>query len=220
MPIRVLIADDHAILREGLSSLLRKDSEFQVVGEAQDGEEALELMRKLRPDVAVLDISMPKLNGIEVCRKIQAELPSIRVVALSLHQESHILLGILKAGALGYVVKNSAFQELSTAIRAVAAGQNYVSPALSGQLIGEALKPQLGSVMGLSERELKIVKWLSEGWTSKQMSAELGVSIKTVDTQRRQIMDRLKIDSIAELTKYALREGLTTLNVTPPENSK
>jgi DNA-binding NarL/FixJ family response regulator len=154
-----------------------------------------------------------------VCRTITAELPSLRVVALSLHEDSHVLMGILKAGAQGYVLKNSAFQELAAAIHAVAGGQKYVSPALSSLLIGEALKPASPASAGtLNEREQKIVKWLSEGWTSKQIAAQLGVSIKTVDTQRRQIMERLKIDSIAELTKYAVREGLTTLNSAPPQS--
>ena len=218
MAIRILIADDHAIVREGLSSLLRKEADFDVVGEAHDGPSALELLRKTKPDVAVLDISMPPPNGIEVCRTIKTELPGIKIIALSLHNERQILFGVLKAGALGYVLKNSAFQELAMAIRQVATGQSYVSPALSSLLIDEALNPQTGhSAGGLTEREQKIVKLLSEGSTSKQIAADLGVSIKTVDTQRRQIMDKLKVNSVAELTKFALRAGLTTLDELPPE---
>ncbi len=217
MPIRILIADDHAILRDGLASLLSKEADFEVVGQAHDGPSALELLRKLKPDVAVLDISMPPPNGIEVCRTIKSELPSIKIIALSLHNERQILFGILKAGALGYVLKNCAYQELANAIRLVAAGQSYVSPVLSSLLIDEALNPQPGgSASVLTEREQKIVKLLSEGSTSKQIASDLGVSIKTVDTQRRQIMDKLKVNSVAELTKFALRAGLTSLDELPP----
>ena len=218
MAIRILVADDHAILREGLSSLLRKESDFDLVGEAHDGLSALDLMRKLKPDVAVIDISMPKPDGIEVCRTMTAQQPSTRIIALSLHNERQTLFSILKAGASGYVLKNCAFQELATAIRNVAAGQSYISPKLSNLLIDELVNPQAGNQADvLTEREQKIVKMLSEGSTSKQIAAKLNVSIKTVDTHRRQIMDKLKVNSVAELTKYALRTGMTTLDELPPE---
>jgi two-component system response regulator NreC len=210
----ILIADDHRLLREGLRALLERDG-FQVVAEADNGRSAVRLAKQLQPDIVITDIAMPDLNGIEATRQVRAEAPRSKVLALSMHTESGFVLGILEAGASGYLLKDAAFEELSVAIKAVLKGQIYLSPAITGVVVGQSLG-RVGSKARsqrakLSKREQEVLQLIAEGKSTKEIAATLNVSVKTVETHRKQIMDNLDIHSVAGLTKYAVREGLTSL---------
>jgi two-component system response regulator NreC len=210
----ILIADDHRLLREGLRALLERDG-FQVVAEADNGRSAVRLAKQLQPDIVITDIAMPDLNGIEATRQVRAEAPRSKVLALSMHTESGFVLGILEAGASGYLLKDAAFEELSVAIKAVLKGQIYLSPAITGVVVGQSLG-RLGSKARsqrakLSKREQEVLQLIAEGKSTKEIAATLYVSVKTVESHRKQIMDNLDIHSVAGLTKYAVREGLTSL---------
>lgn len=214
MPQTILIADDHRLLREGLRALLERDG-LQVVAEADNGRSAVRLAKELQPDLVITDIAMPDLNGVEATRQICAEAPRSKVLALSMHTESRFVLGILEAGASGYLLKDAAFEELSGAIKAVLKDQIYLSPAIAGAVVkqslgrlGSKLRPQQAK---LSKREREVLQLIAEGKSTKEIAARLYVSVKTVETHRKQIMDRLGIYSVAELTKYAIREGVTFL---------
>jgi DNA-binding NarL/FixJ family response regulator len=213
--MKVLLADDHKIVRDGLRNLLEKHADIMVAGEAEDGREALHLARKLSPDVVVMDIAMPDLNGIEATRQILAELPDIKVVALSMHSDKRFVAEMLKAGASAYLLKDCAFEELITAIRTIMKDKIYLSPGIAGVVIEDYIRKDSraeSSVFSLlSDREREVLQLMAEGKTTKEMAAHLHVSIKTVETHRTNIMTKLNIHSIAELTKYAIREGLTSL---------
>jgi len=213
--VKILLADDHTIVLEGLKSMLERSSAFTVVGTASDGLAAVKMARDLVPDLAILDISMPALNGIEAARRMLEANPAIRIIILSMHADGRFITEALKAGALGYLLKESAFEELSAAIAAVMAGQAFLSAAITDTVVKDYIRhlERQGSTVFsvLSAREREVLQLLSEGLATKQIAARLGVSIKTVETHRKQIMDKLDIHSIAELTKYAVREGITTL---------
>jgi DNA-binding NarL/FixJ family response regulator len=215
MTVRILIADDHKILREGLKSLLEKQPEFAVVAEAQDGLSAISAARKHKPDIAILDIGMPDLNGIEVTRRIRSELAETRVIALSMHADRRFVMGVLEAGANGYLLKDSAFTELITAVTAVAKGKMYLSPSIAETVVKNSLekldRKEEGSSVLLSGREREVLQMIAEGKSTKEIALKLFVSTKTVETHRKQIMDKLNIRTVAGLTKYAIREGLTSL---------
>ena len=215
MTVKILLADDHTIVLEGLKSMLERSSAFTVVGTASDGLAAVKMARDLVPDLAILDISMPALNGIEAARRMLEANPAIRIIILSMHADGRFITEALKAGALGYLLKESAFEELSAAIAAVMAGQAFLSAAITDTVVKDYIRhlERQGSTVFsvLSAREREVLQLLSEGLATKQIAARLGVSIKTVETHRKQIMDKLDIHSIAELTKYAVREGITTL---------
>ena len=210
----ILIADDHRLLREGLRALLEREG-FQVVGEAENGRAAVKLARQLQPDIVITDIGMPDLNGVDATRQIRAEAPRAKVLALSMHTESRFVLGILEAGASGYLLKDSAFEELSVAIKALLKGQIYLSPAIAGLVVERSLarmdftgRPPQAK---LSKREQEVLQLIAEGKSTREIAAKLYVSVKTVETHRKQIMDKLGIYTVAELTKYAIREGVTFL---------
>ena len=215
MTVRILIADDHKILREGLKSLLEKQPEFAVVAEAQDGLSAISAAKKHKPDIAILDIGMPDLNGIEVTRRIRSEMAETRVIALSMHADRRFVMGILEAGANGYLLKDSAFAELITAVTAVAKGKMYLSPSIAETVVKNSLekldRKEEGSSVLLSGREREVLQMIAEGKSTKEIALKLFVSTKTVETHRKQIMDKLNIRTVAGLTKYAIREGLTSL---------
>ncbi len=216
MSIRILIADDHQIVRQGLRSLIEKTSGMKVVAEAENGREAVQLAGQSKPDVAIMDISMPDLNGMEATRQIVAALPKVKVIALSMHSDKRFVRGMLEAGAAGFLLKDCAFEELSTAVRAVAANKTYLSPGISGIVVegfleGQCPADNLSSPSPLTAREREVLQLLAEGWSTRGMADRLCVSIKTVETHRQRIMDKLEIRNIAELTKYAIREGLTSL---------
>ena len=214
MPPTILIADDHRLLREGLRALLERDG-FRVIGEADNGRSAVRLAKQLQPDIVITDIAMPDLNGVEATRQICVEAPRSKVLALSMHTESRFVLGILEAGASGYLLKDAAFEELTLAIKAVLKGQVYLRPAISGVVLSQSLarfNPNARSDrVQLSKREQEVLQLIAEGQSTKKIAATLHVSVKTVETHRKQIMDKLDIHSVAELTKYAVREGVTFL---------
>ena len=213
---RAIIADDHRIMREGLRSLLEKTGEFECIAEADDGYQAVMLATELRPDVVIMDIAMPNLNGIEATRQIKTELPEVEVVVLSMHATRNYVLQVLQAGASAYLLKDSAFEELSTALLAISRGGMYLSPAITktaalANLKGGSSGGLAGQAEQLTKRELQVLQLIAEGRSTKDIAARLALSVKTVETHRKQIMDKLEIRSIAGLTKYCIREGLTTL---------
>jgi DNA-binding NarL/FixJ family response regulator len=212
LSIRVLIADDHKIVREGLRSILQHDLRMEVVGQAEDGRATIELAKKFRPDVVIMDISMPDLNGMEATRRILEENPSIKVVALSMHSDERFVSEMLKAGASAYLLKDCALDELDRAIRTVMAKQTYISPVIAGTVVKEYVQQlELKRPAVLSPREREVLQMISEGKSAKQIAYQLKVSIKTVEAHRKHIMEKLEIYSVAELTKYAIRAGVTFL---------
>jgi DNA-binding NarL/FixJ family response regulator len=215
MPTKVLLVDDHAIIRQGLSSLLEKQPDIKVVGSVEDGRKAVDIARELAPDLVIMDISMPNLNGIDATRKIIGEMGDVKVIALSIHSSRHFVAEMLKAGASGYILKECLFDELVEAIKTVLNGGIYLSPRITGVVIDDYVKrlstqyqPE-GTI--LTEREREVLQFLSEGKSTKEIALQLHVSSKTIESNRRNIMDKLSINSVAELTKYAVREGLTPL---------
>ena len=209
----VLIADDHQIVREGLRSLLAKEPWIRVVGEAAEGRTTLRLARELAPDVIIMDVAMPDLNGIEATRQIVAEFPAIRVLALSMHDDRRFVLKMLSAGAKGYLLKDCAFKDLVKAIRVVIANRIYLSSEVADLLaqddLASATAKESSALQTPSPREREVLQLLAEGGSSHRIAESLHISIKTVETHRAQLMAKLKVRSVAELTKYAIREGLT-----------
>jgi len=215
MATRVILADDHTVIRQGLRSLIDKQDGMQVVGGVSNGREAIRLVKKLLPNVVVMDISMPELNGVEATRQIKAIDDQIKVLALSMHSDKRFITGMLDAGASGYLLKDCAVEELATAIRTVASHQTYLSPAIAGTVVQSSLdskQPNPKSGLGsLTARQREVLQLLSEGYSTKQIALRLNVSVKTVETHRNNVMSRLQLHNVADLTKYAIREGLTSL---------
>lgn len=209
--IRVLLADDHALVRAGIRMILQTLDGVQVVAEAQDGRGVIELVETLRPDVALLDISMPDLNGIETAARIRIRFPQTRVVILSMHAGEEYVSQALRAGASGYLLKDATPAELELALRAVVRGETYLSPRVSGAVVEKYLRSAelaTGPLDVLTPRQREILRLIAEGHSTKQMAAQLGVSIKTVETHRTLLMDRLGIHDIAGLARFAVRIGL------------
>jgi len=216
MGIRVLIADDHKIMLAGLRSLLEKQTDFDVAGEAENGRKAVQMAQTIKPDVVVMDVSMPDLNGIEATTQIIESLPDTKVIALSMHSDKRFVMGMLRAGASGYLLKDCASQELANAILQVSRGKKYLSPEITGVviddfLLGAPAEEAANATSKLSAREREVLQLIAEGWSTKQIATHLYVSIKTIETHRRQIMKKLDLHTIADLTKYAIREGLTSI---------
>lgn len=216
MAVRILLADDHKIVRDGLRSLLEKQQGMEVVGEAENGRRALQLAQQKKPDVVIMDVSMPDLNGIEATRQMLADQPRVRVIALSMHSDRRLVAGMLQAGASGFLLKDCAFDELARAINTVMSNQPYLSPRIAGTVIQDYVRRMTPSESPTSDallttREREVLQLLAEGWSTKKIGSHLHVSVKTVETHRRQMMDKLGLHSIAEITKYAIREGLTSL---------
>jgi len=216
MSLKILLADDHKIVRDGLKSLIRKEVSMEVVGEADNGRKAVQLARDLEPEIIIMDISMPDLNGVEATRQILADSPDIKIIALSMHSDKRYVKGVLSAGASGYLLKDSAFEELVEAIRTVDTGRFYLSAGIAGVVVkdyvgSQANKDALTSDI-LSAREREVLQLLAEGKSTKEIASDLHVSGKTIETHRRNIMQKLNIHTIAGLTRYAIREGLTSLD--------
>jgi DNA-binding NarL/FixJ family response regulator len=215
MSIKVLIADDHQIIREGLHAMLEKEPGIEVVGEAENGRIALRMARELIPDVIIMDVAMPDLNGIEATRQIVAEFSTVKVIALSMHDDRRFVLNMFKAGAKGYMLKDCAFNDLAKAIRVVVANKTYLSSEIADIVVRDYLcsapSKESSAFHLLSSREREVLQLLAEGEGTNQIAEKLHISSKTVETYRSQIMAKLKIRSVAELTKYAIREGLTML---------
>jgi two-component system, NarL family, response regulator LiaR len=215
MSVRVLLVDDHRMMREGLRAILERSAMVSSVDDADNGRMALEMVETLRPQVVVMDVGMPELNGVEATRKIKAAFPDIQVVGLSMYADKRYVLGMLDAGASGYVLKGGAAAELVEAIEAVSQGKKYLSPEIANLVVEGYLNHQDPvnhpdtSVLGGRERE--VIQLLAEGNSSKEIGVKLGISGVTVETHRRNIMKKLGLHSVAELTKYAVREGLTRI---------
>lgn len=216
MAIRVILADDHNILRAGLKSLLQTSHDVEVVAEADNGRDTVTLAREFEPDIVVMDVAMPDMNGVDATRKIAQLAPQVRVLALSSHNDGAFVKGMLEAGARGYLLKDAATTELLTALTAVNQGRIYVSPSVTDTLVGDYLQRVKGKIgpdaQVLSTREREVLQLVAEGKSSAQIASTLHLSDRTVETHRKRIMDKLGIRSIAELTKYAIREGITSLH--------
>jgi DNA-binding NarL/FixJ family response regulator len=217
MSIRILLADDHRILREGLRSLLAQQADIVVVGEASDGETAVALARELRPDIVIMDVVMSGLGGVEATRRIRTDLRDTKVIGLSMHSDRRFVSEMLRAGALGYLVKDSAFEELNQAVRAVMEGRPYLSAAITGSLVEDFVRQACMEerhptpLHMLTSREQEVLRLLADGKRVKEIAHFLNISAKTVESHRQNIMDKLEIHSTIELTRYALREGLTSI---------
>ena len=215
MSIKVLVADDHTMVREGLRSLLNAKPDIEVVAEADNGRRALELVHEVMPDVVIMDVTMPDVNGIETTHQLSAEFPDVKVIALSMHADHRLVAGMLDAGASGYLLKDCAFEELENAIRTVVANQTYLSPKITRDIIEYHVRQspltQSSAFSVLTAKERQILQLLAEGKNTKQMAACFNISIKTVEAHRKHIMQKLNIHTISGLTKYAVREGLTNI---------
>lgn len=214
--IKVLIADDHQIVRDGLRSLLEKEPGLEIVGTAEDGRSTLKMVEALKPDVVIMDVSMPTLNGIESTRQITRDYPGVKIIALSMHDDRRFVINMLKAGASGYLIKDCAFKELTKAIQVVATkGKIYLSPEISDVVVNNYVTGPAGPesliYAALTPREREVLQLVCEGKTSGQIAASLYVSVKTVECHRSQMMHKLKINNLADLIKYAIQEGLTAL---------
>lgn len=212
MSIKIVIADDHAILRDGLSRSFDMENDIEVVAQAADGHSVMNIIREHSPDVVIMDIGMPELNGIEATRRISRDFPTVKVIGLSMHSSDKYVREMFRAGASGYLLKNCPFDELSEAVRTVAGGKTYVSPSIGEMIVQEYInKPdEQKSVFSiLSQREREVLQLLAEGKTTKQAAMSLHISPKTVEVHRLNLMNKLEIDNIAQLTKYAIQEGLT-----------
>jgi len=206
--IRILLADDHAVVRQGFKMILSSQPDMEIVGEAGNGREAVELAENLKPDVVVMDVAMPELNGIEATRRLAASVPHARVVALSMHKDNVYVREILRAGARGYLLKDSVAADLVSAIRAVAQGEGYISPAVSDAVLDDYRKHVTNPIDLLSSREREVLQMLAEGKTNKEIAAILNLSVYTVDAHRGRIMEKLNVHSINELVRFAVRNGL------------
>jgi two-component system response regulator NreC len=213
MSIKIMLADDHAMLRHGLSKSLQNEEDIEVIAQAKDGRSTVELAKELKPDIVIMDIGMPDLNGIEATRQITKDCPKIKIVALSMHSSKNFIIEMFKAGASGYLLKDCEFDELIHAIRVVIDDKTYISPTISDVVVENYMRqfPETkdSSFSILSKREREVLQLLAEGKTTKQIAKRLHISSKTVEVHRLNLMGKLKIDSIAQLTKYAIQEGLT-----------
>ena len=212
--IKVLLAEDHQIVRDGLRALIEKQNDIQVVAEADNGRLAMKLVHKHKPDIIVMDINMPELNGIDATRLILAEEPQVRVIALSMHSDRRFVDGMLRAGVSGYLLKDCASEELIHCIKVVNSGRIYLSPAIAPTVIQELIQPSrekmLASSPKLSIREREVLQLIAEGRSTREIADLLCISVKTVETHRKNLMDKTDLHSVADLTKYAIRNGLTT----------
>ena len=214
MALEILITDDHTLFRQGLRSLLENEG-FRVAAESGDGRTAVKLAKQLQPGAAVIDVSMPGLNGIEATKQIRHDCPEVKVIVLSMRSDSRAVLDAFAAGACAYLLKEAAFEEVVVALKAVLQGKTYLSPAIAHVVVRNSVerwsaKPGPAR-RGISGREKEILQLVAEGRSSREMAASLYVSMKTIETHRKQIMDKLNLHSVAELTKYAIREGVTSL---------
>lgn len=206
--IKILLADDHTIVRQGLKLILSSQPDFEVVGEAGNGREAVELAAKLRPDLVILDVAMPEVNGIEATKRMTEANPRIRILVLSMHKEAVYVREILKAGARGYLLKDVIDTELLNAARSVARGDGYVSPAVSGALLSDYRQNVTDPADLLSNREREVLQLIAEGKTNKEVAAKLNLSVYTIDSHRGKIMEKLNLHSTGELVRFAIKHGL------------
>jgi two-component system response regulator NreC len=215
MSIKIILADDHAMLRHGLSKSFQNEKDMEIIAQAKDGRTTVELVKELSPNVVIMDIGMPDLNGIEATRQIVKENSKVKVIALSMHSSKNFIIEMFKAGASGYLLKDCEFDELVNAIRLVMNNKTYISPAISDVVVDNYMREPSGgnakdsAFSVLSQREREVLQLLTEGKATKQIGKRLHISAKTVEVHRLNLMNKLKIDNIAQLTKYAVQEGLT-----------
>lgn len=210
--IRILLADDHQMFREGLRNLLDRQDGFEVLADCPDGRAAVQCVATHKPDVLVIDVTMPGLNGIEATRQLKAAFPNLRVIGLSMHGDREFVTQMLGVGASGYLLKDCPFQELVSAIRAVVNGEVYLSSKVAGLVVRDAGDEPKGYFGQLTPREREVLQMVADGASSKEIAYQLKLSVKTVDTHRRQVMEKLRIYSVAGLTHYAIRQGVTALH--------
>jgi len=206
--IRVLLADDHAVVRQGFKMILAAQTDMEIVGEAGNGREAIDLAARLRPDVVVMDVAMPELNGIEATRRLTGLSPHTRVLALSMHKDSVYVREILRAGARGYLLKDSIASDLLAAVRAVARGEGYLSPGVSDAVLNDYRRHVTDPIDLLTSREREVLQMIAEGKTNKEIAASLNLSVYTVDAHRGRIMEKLNLHNVNELVRIAVRYGL------------
>jgi DNA-binding NarL/FixJ family response regulator len=222
--IRVLLADDHQIVRDGLKLLINNHPEMQVVGEAANGKEVLQQARQLKPDVVVMDLSMPELNGLQATQRLVSELPQVRVVALTGHEDESYLNQLCKAGASGYLLKRSAGEELIHALGSVARGGVYFDPGLAAKALARQMKsatlPRDSAAADLSEREKEVLSLLAWGYSNKEIADQLKLSIKTVETYKARVSEKLQLRTRTEMVRYALRQGWLSEERSPGSNPK
>lgn len=213
--IKVLLADDHNVLREGLANMLAHEVDIRIVGQAANGREAVEKVRELSPDVVIMDVGMPDLNGIDATRQIMAECANCRIICLSVHREKQLVRAMLEAGAAGYLLKTSARKEMIDAVRTVAAGESYLSPPIASDVVNHHVRAGAGAGKSafavLTEREREVLQLIAEGLHSKEIGDRLHISHRTVLAHRENTMKKLNLDSVASLTRYAIREGIANL---------
>ena len=213
MNVKIIIADDHKIMRDGLRNMLDKETGMEVVAEAKNGREAVRLAEQLRPDILIMDITMDDLNGMDATRAIVAKELGTKIIALSMHADKRFVAGMFEAGAMGYLLKDCAYDELLQAVRQVLGGRTYLCSMISGVVIRDYIQRMRKNEPSLlSPREKEILQLMAEGSTTKRIADQLKVSVKTVETHRQHVMEKLNIFSIAELTKYAIKEGITSLD--------
>jgi DNA-binding NarL/FixJ family response regulator len=207
--LRLLLVDDHVVVREGLRALLASDPRFEIVGEAAEGDGAISAAHALNPDVVVMDVSLPGMNGVQATRQLKLVQPEVRVVALTVHEEGGYLRSLLDAGASGYVLKRSAASELVRALHVVGDGGTYLDPGMAGQLVGKLVRnaPHAGPAPGLSDREREVVRLVARGYSNKEIAAKLEVSVKTVETYRYRAVEKLGLRGRADLVRYAIEQG-------------
>lgn len=206
--IRILLADDHVMVRQGFKMILAAQADMEIVGEADNGRQAVELAEQLRPDVVVMDVAMPELNGIEATRRLAASTPRTRVLALSMYKDSVYVREILRAGARGYLLKDAFDRDLLSAVRAVASGEGYLSPVVSDAVLSDYRRHVSDPLDLLSSREREILQLIAEGKTNKEIATALKLSVYTVDAHRGRVMEKLNLHSVGELVRFALRHGL------------
>jgi len=220
LTIRILIADDHKIVCDGLKALLEAQPEMEIIAQAASGREAVKLVQKHKPTMVIMDVAMPDLNGLEAARQILSAHPHIKVIALSMHADRRYVTGMLSAGASGYILKHCAFEELVHAIHIVLSNQVYLSPAVAGIVVQELAQSKsvrarqsiAAFPQALTSREREVLQLIAEGHSAREIAQRLHLSVKTIETHRRQLMEKLEIHSVADLTKFAIREGLTSLD--------
>lgn len=206
--IRILLADDHAVVRKGFHLILSAQSDMEIVGEAANGREVLEMAEQLQPDVVVMDVAMPELNGIEATRRLATNVPHARVLALSMHKDSVYVREILRAGARGYLLKDSTDSDLLAAVRAVTRGQGFLSPGVSEAVLSDYRRHVTDALDLLTSREREVLQMIAEGKTNKEIASLLNLSVYTVDAHRGRIMEKLNLHSTGELVRFAMRKGL------------
>jgi DNA-binding NarL/FixJ family response regulator len=213
--IKVLLADDHVIFIEGLKTLLEKHRNIKVVGAAGDGQTAVNMAEKFTPDIVIMDISMPVMNGIEATRKILAQNPDTKIIILSMHSDKRYVMELLKSGAMGYLLKDNAFEELSRCIESVADNKPFLSKTINDIVVSDYIKSMKNNGQTghphLSSRETEVLKLIAEGNSTKEIASILNVSAKTVESHRKQIMEKLELYNLPDLTKYAIRENIISL---------